>query len=289
MHADSFFAIGKAHKVCQDYAEVSSDSRGNLLAALSDGCSSSPHTDFGARCLVLAAMEQHRFLPTKEIEAHLALRTALAVLSYLYLMSESLDATLLLAQMRGGKLRITAFGDGVVVVVFKDGTWRSWSISFSGDAPAYLSYLSNGVLGRRLQEYAEHYGHRTITLTESYGESSETTERIFLPGGLPSYEAYAQALGKVLYEADAAQVQRVFLCSDGVRSFRRPTAAPGIYDPVPLDEVLVQIMAIRSPAGEFMVRRMRRFLGDFCPKNGWVHDDDVAVAAIIADDENKDP
>ena len=52
MNADAYFTIGKEHVqkdpfVCQDYAAVVGPGR----VVLSDGCSSSRHTDFGARLL----------------------------------------------------------------------------------------------------------------------------------------------------------------------------------------------------------------------------------------------
>ncbi len=40
MRADAYFAIGKTHLVCQDYARVTAPSE-PVLAAVSDGCSGS--------------------------------------------------------------------------------------------------------------------------------------------------------------------------------------------------------------------------------------------------------
>ena len=47
MTSDSFFAIGKAHTVCEDYArdgKIPDTER--VFAIVSDGCSSSPDTDW---------------------------------------------------------------------------------------------------------------------------------------------------------------------------------------------------------------------------------------------------
>src|SRR5215203_2249321 len=49
MNTDCFFNIGATHSVCQDYVVASP------YLILSDGCSSSPDTDIGARLLVKAA------------------------------------------------------------------------------------------------------------------------------------------------------------------------------------------------------------------------------------------
>ncbi|HYO91642.1 MAG TPA: hypothetical protein VEQ40_08400, partial [Pyrinomonadaceae bacterium] len=65
MNADSAFLIGATHAVCQDYAVAGngtpderaavSNLQANPYVILSDGCSSSPDTDIGARLLVKAA------------------------------------------------------------------------------------------------------------------------------------------------------------------------------------------------------------------------------------------
>ena len=63
MNADSVFNIGATHAVCQDYviARSGETTFGSPNAGpyiiLSDGCSSSPDTDMGARLLV-KAMDQ---------------------------------------------------------------------------------------------------------------------------------------------------------------------------------------------------------------------------------------
>lgn len=53
--ADSFFTIGSRHEVCQDYClDIN-----NRTVALSDGCSSNSHSDFGSRILVNLGIQNY--------------------------------------------------------------------------------------------------------------------------------------------------------------------------------------------------------------------------------------
>ena len=56
MNADHYYTIGNSHSVCQDYA-ISGLVENGAYAILSDGCSSSPDVDVGARMLSLSAKE----------------------------------------------------------------------------------------------------------------------------------------------------------------------------------------------------------------------------------------
>jgi hypothetical protein len=64
----------------------------------------------------------------------------------------------------------------------------------------------------------------------------------------------------------------LMLFSDGVTSFEGPGLAP--------NDVLQQLCAIKSHRGAFVERRCRRFLGKYCRTRNWVHQDDLAVAAL---------
>ena len=79
MTADAYFAIGRTHDVCQDYA-LASDDVPKTWALVSDGCSSSPASDIGARLLGRAAahaLERGRLAPTQVIKPR---KTALEIL-----------------------------------------------------------------------------------------------------------------------------------------------------------------------------------------------------------------
>jgi len=265
-NADAYFALGKSHTVCQDYAAVTQGYPQEVRIAVSDGCSSSPDTDFGARFLVRTAMGiRSRVLPHPDIIASRAWEPALA----LDLPGSVMDATLLIADVWEGTLTIHAFGDGVIDLEFKNGDRSTYSIEFSNEAPAYLSYW---LREDDLDMYLKKFGCRKVSIDVSFpdgsGYSKDIEERV-------TRESYGY-----VQKYPWNTVKRVTLCTDGVRSFRKVTSL-GATEAVPLEKVLAEVTAIKSPAGAFMVRRMRRFLYDFCPKNGWYHDDDVGVATIL--------
>src|SRR5215203_3069967 len=129
MNADSAFQMGSNHAVCQDYAVAGACAatahvdgalapRGPYVI-LSDGCSSSPDTDTGARLLVKAAERLLRDSggPPAEGVAGLhaeAARLALSWAAQLGLRPQAVDATLLTAHVDGEELVVGCSGDGVV-------------------------------------------------------------------------------------------------------------------------------------------------------------------------------
>lgn len=267
MNADAYFSMGKSHTVCQDYAGVRETGMG-FRAAVSDGCSSNPDTDFGSRFLVKATLNSQAF----------SLPTAPAIARWAYqglgpdglgLPPSCMAATLLVAEVYGEELRVAMFGDGVLDIEFKNGDRSLYSVEFDGELPAYPSYFLNE---NDLNLYLEKYGDRTVTVdvtpTDRPPYTNVIKEKVTREGF-----GYTQTF-------PWHTVRRATLCSDGVRSFRR-VVSPGVFESVPLAQVMAEVNNIHSTAGQFMVRRMRRFLYDFCPKNGWFHDDDVAVATIL--------
>ena len=262
MNADAYFAMGKTHTVCQDYAGVRYI-EGGVRVAVSDGCSSSPDTDFGSRFLVRAALRE-----SADLQAGALVSEAAKAAEAVGLPPSCLDATLLSATVRGDLLTLDAYGDGVIDLEYRNGSQETFSIEFEKEAPAYPSYF---LRSEDLDRYLEFYGTRQVTVkSNGFG------------GGVYSGKVSRETYG-YSFQVRWEEVRRVTLCSDGVRSFRRNTVLGGSAS-VPLNEVMDEVTGIRSEAGAFMVRRMRKFLHDFCPKNGWHHDDDVAVATILNPD-----
>jgi hypothetical protein len=261
IHTDSYFALGKTHIVCQDYAATHNQD-GKVVLAVSDGCSSSPDTDFGSRILVKIGInevyESDFFSPLSLLDR------AFQVQKTLELSPDSLDATLLLASVHEDLLKIQVWGDGVIHVKFKNGTTTTWEVQFDDNAPSYMNYLGND---NRLIKYLEKHGKRTLW-------SCTNNEPMTQVDVEPVREKFWITLNLSWSEVESA-----FLFSDGVKSFCR--MVNGAWQPVSLQEVLEQVTAVKNYNGEFMVRRMRKFLYDFCPKNNWIHEDDVAVAALI--------
>lgn len=262
MHSDAHFEIGRSHDICQDYALVGTPA----LAVISDGCSSSDFTDLGSRFLVLSTHQDPFSLPVRILDrAHSMAKAA-------NLKNSCLDATLLYAYPSPSGIRVNAFGDGVVVAKHKDGSVEVWSIDFNKEAPAYLSYLLSQ--GRLAKYREEEKGKRTVTVTKKFSDGKIETHT---KEDLVNDAEFIDLPFSLTFDPTATEA--VFIFSDGIRSFRRDLETGGT-EPVPLEEVLEQVLAIKSYNGEFMARRMKAFSSRFCREKGWHHYDDVSVGAI---------
>lgn len=261
IHLDSYFALGKTHTVCQDYA-ATHNKDGRVFLALSDGCSSSPDTDFGSRILVKKAIAltnqlDNSFSPMAFADGINDARKSLG------LSKSCLDATLMFAQQIDDEMVINIWGDGVLHVKYKTGKTETFDVEFPDNTPAYFSYLAN----LTVDTYLASHGKRVVNCWTN-GMSDGVLN---CPVEKHRYNLESR------FNLD--EIEHVFLLSDGVKSFCK--MVNGSWQPIPIQEVIEQVTAVKNSNGEFMVRRMRKFLFDFCPKNGWIHEDDIAVAAMI--------
>lgn len=266
MQADCYFTGGTSHKVCQDYARAGHLQLGQAYAAVSDGCSSSPDTDVGARLLVLAA--SHRLLTNSQNPISLwpgeCIWNARHAMP-LVLSPTCLDATLLLAVEDFDRVHVWVAGDGMIVARGHDGTRTVLDFDADG-APPYLSYGLDDPARR--EAWVKSYGKLTVR------KNFEPEGMIFRPwqGDEPVYQT----------GFPANQYDLVVLLSDGVHSFRNKET----QEAIPAADVVDRIMDFKTMTGEFLTRRMRAFLGRECRELGWTHYDDVGVASIYTGGEH---
>ncbi len=262
MKTDAFFALGKQHHVCQDYACAEGDA-----IVVSDGCSSSPHTDFGARLLARCALR---------CGAIKAIFNARCVSEGLVLPTESLDATLLMASYEAGQKAVYASmrGDGAIVGRRRDGTFTADIVTFPSGAPFYPSYALSKERNKRY--LAEFGGERLTTRHETGKDFVVVSEDMNNP---------LAATVDYMFSADTYDL--VLLLSDGAFSFRRPIGFPSsanTTEEVPVLTVIEEMLAVKTYEGEFITRRAKKFLKTTAAK-GWYHDDDFSVAAIYMNGE----
>jgi len=270
MHSDSFFFIGKQHSVCQDYARASVGENGPF-AILSDGCSGSPDTDFGARILVqLFATEVHNFTNLEttiatEAAFRLGGQAAKLQLKELQLPENSLDATLMMAAVFSDHATINVIGDGVVAFIDDDNEIEIIEIEYPSGAPRYLSYWIDD---DRHELYKKEFGTKAIAKRYILESSSPETE-----------DDHSSMVYNIALNSQSCTA--VVLLSDGVHSFQRPveTDTGRTFEPVPTRQVLQELLAYKSYKGEFVKRRTKRFIKEM-QKRGWVNNDDLSVAAI---------
>lgn len=263
MNSDSYFAIGKTHDVCQDYArhgavtDMQAWHRDHPYAIVCDGCSGCPDTDVGARLLGIAA--EARFIQHDNFDYQDILNRAVNAAAPLGLGPYSLSATLLTAHVTDqGRLRCAFIGDGVIAVRMKDGTGFIAESDHNG-APKYLSYMLAAP-----GQYEDMFpAVRRVVW-------SQLTEK---PALCPELAVDDYVTG---FELNADDVELVLLMTDGAGSF-----IDAEFRRVPVSDVVRRLMDIKSLTGEFVKRRVKFFLTKECPKLGWQHGDDLGVVGII--------
>lgn len=280
IHTDSFFCIGSTHDVCQDYALSSPDKRAVIV---SDGCSSSPDTDFGARLLVKAkeqGITEDRFF---------TLGYVLPCVDGIGLKRDCLNATLLTAwhDPDQQEFRVEVYGDGVVVARKKGGACAGelmvLSLEYKSGAPYYLRYQ----LDEKLKE----------SYFKEFGYTFQEVRRWVSVNGLrwPGIGNYYVAEREPFTEKPSPEHpwSRGFSCdhydmvavmSDGAHSFMRKNSTPTSISNagVPCTDIVKEIFNFKNYNGNFVKRRCLKALKDF-NANGIFHYDDFSIGVVYND------
>lgn len=311
MGADAIFRRGRSHAICQDYA-LAGSYWGQSCALLSDGCSGivdpekpgSPYTDWGARLLVLAAWARVAPISEGHFSPRDLIASALASASALDLPKTALDATLLVvAESEGGDALVYQTGDGVIAWRERDGgAIRYETVRYAKGAPRYLSYLLDPHAHARLlrgpslseEEKAARYllgdngdllaGTFEVTSNrwtpkegwgpqlcrlQSFDENTPWERRLRIPGPRSDLRQ-----GSLYAQADVVAV-----LSDGAESFVDRDGQT-----VSLETLLPELLSFKNLEGEFVTRRVRRFLERTCVQRGWRHEDDFSMSAVALRD-----
>ncbi len=259
MNVDSFFTIGSTHKVCQDYVISLNETHGineGPFIALSDGCSSSPDTDFGSRILVKAIQSlyctQGIYPGDKSITELIWQKAVNSMNSINGLTLYCLDATLLFAYKEDKNINVVMIGDGTVSAKTKDGTMDTKTIEYKGNAPLYLSYLHSNP--KRMEQRSKEFDCTKIITETSYKKGNEVTwmeskstnniERFSFP--IEDYEY-------------------ISLFTDGVSSFVKQEVSGGTKTQQTIPEYIVveEATGFKNNGGEFVRRRCQRFFSDW--------------------------
>lgn len=250
LHVDGHFARGRSHAVCQDYALASA-----RRAVVSDGCSSAPHSDVGARLLAHAAMSAS----STALASGAWLREPRDAQRQLGLPASCLDATVLIADAHDDGIEVSMFGDGVLAARRRDGRLTLIEVSFDDAAPPYPSYALS----------AER--------TAAYAAAGLGTPRLRGTTDAPEPEPRGDALH---WRFSRDLWSGVLVGSDGLCAF-----ADGRGLVQPTTSVVQALFRYPSPRGAFVTRRLRKFLSKEAPAMGIHPHDDVALAALCWSDE----
>lgn len=276
MNADSAFRMGSKHAVCQDYAvagtwTAAAEEGGascRPYAILSDGCSSSPDTDTGARLLVKAAERLLRESGGPQADAVAGLhaeaaRLALSWAEMLGLRREAVDATLLTAHLNGDELIVGCSGDGVVCLQTAEGALEAYAVSYPAGYPVYPAYAHQPARLRAL--VGAGLARKEVARLRAVSAGARLRQ-----DGVSEGDAMTE-----VFAVSAAGYRFAALLSDGVQSFLRQ----GQAEAVPLESILPELVAFKHSRGSFVGRRMQGFLKDCQPKD-WRHGDDLSLAAL---------
>lgn len=255
-YAESYLQGTPEHPICQDYVTINKGLTGVFLSAvLSDGCSSSPDTDFGAR-IVAKTIEHHPL--SRPAMGFFTAPVALLGLDY-----QCLDATALWAVPNHDLNTLDIFmrGDGVVIV----GNGDEVTImvrTFKENAPFYFSY---DFFPERLAAYQafEHINTPTTTFyvfSKATGLLIRTVEALtFGENELFTSNPVMRGVEPII-RVDKADY--VLLLSDGILALADPS---GLYHtigliPEAIYRVVSQVTAIRNFSDGFLNRRLTRFI-----------------------------
>lgn len=283
IHADSCFHIGSTHAVCEDYATTGLDSRDEPFVLLSDGCSSSDHTDFGSRFLVRAACQT--LVEENRLNLSRLLWTARGFAQQLQLPIGCLDATLGCLRPLDANISAMLIGDGVIAARHREtGRIDHIEVSFSripigsteGVAPGYLSYMLSPT---RLQGFLDIGGGvRKATFFQDGAWIKEEVTSLGL-------ENDASFLFHHMFPR--SEYDFIVIASDGIESFfyRGERGEP---IPVAAHEILKVLMGFKPRGGVFLVRA-HRGLSRKSKANGWQHYDDLALGGLLDPEGVEEP
>lgn len=258
---DSFFTIGKTHKICQDYALVEPG-----ILCVSDGCSSSPNTDFGSRILVKCAMES--FACNGKILNDKVMEKCFDCCQILNLSMAAIDATLMFCNLENNIFNIVVTGDGTIVARKKDKTIVIKTINYKGNAPLYLSYFFEP--------------DRKKARSEMF-DCTKTIKTTIIKPGFPTVESEEVSVNDIeLLQFSADEYEMVSLMTDGIDSFAKEvltqtTKTIETYNPITLIQNLIDY---KNYNGQFVQRRCQKYLKE-CQDQKILNNDDFTIATIF--------
>lgn len=266
MISDSFYRIGSSHRECQDYAIHGKIEKQNF-AIISDGCSSAPYTDIGARLL---SHNLKSLLPIKKIEYAEDMIEIFDAVAYasqkncstLNLPLDSLSATLILLFNDEMCYRVGMVGDGSIIAKRNDGIIEITELVFSSNAPCYLRYcLEPEMLENYFRIFNKEFVENTYFIKNADIEFNTTKYTL---------EDSPAFVYKMFF---VSEYEWVAIASDGLSSFTNGA------NHIDLENVASEIFEFKNFNGEFLNRRCNKALKNFSRKN-WSHYDDLSIAAI---------
>lgn len=266
MNTGAAFYIGKLHKICEDYSCHGNTPEPYIL--LSDGCSSSPNTDFGSRILTKVAGDLLQKEPILDIDEMLI--EADEIRRIINISQKSLDATLFCAYVRDTKYHLLMCGDGASVKIKDNGMMEIVLIEYPSGAPFYPNYRLDLV--------------RKAGYKSEFGMKRKVTTYLLTPYGVVENYVESEDEDGFFYSEEGLckDYKSISIMSDGIFSYYEllNTGTSKSGNPIDVNDVLRKLLDFKSFQGEFVDRRLQKFRKD-CEKMNWFHADDISLATIF--------
>lgn len=268
---DDVYSIGTGHSVCEDYSYSGMFSNGCPYVVISDGCSASANTDIGARLLTHAMMSVFSLADledytqdTRLISDAMLMRIYNKVSNVIQLLSldvTSLDATIRMATIVKDKLFLIHFGDGYTII--RNQTTgeivKNIYTYFDSNAPFYFPYYVRDDFKKK---YIDLFASSNI---ECNGKTLNVLD----------YVDNINNFYTVIDLKDLADGEySVSVMSDGIDTFY------GSGTKIDSSEIINSILSFKNTTGEFVKRKVRKYLLQNV-KNGIKYFDDISVASLI--------
>jgi hypothetical protein len=273
MSADSYFAIGSTHQVCQDHAISDGD-----FVVLSDGCSGATDSDWGARFITKAAYNILKHTKPDYIDKFInnVIKGAQSYAEKLELHPDCLCATFMCAYQVNNLIYAAIVGDGTIITRHRNGKITIISHLYDTGAPWYPYYTLNEDL---TAGYMAHFGHGKVVHTNTVLEN----------GNVTAYNEIAYAMKAeasrvpMTYIFPTNEIDLVGISSDGLKSFvQQVKGGTSITNKTIREEQVVKdLFAFKTVEGQFVHRRCQKFLRDYNGQN-IKHTDDFSLGVLHA-------
>lgn len=264
------FVMGATHYVCQDYA-LHGDEPAPFIV-VSDGCSSAPDTDVGARLLCCMArkilyhnyrVEEPQTPPLDYTDfGNKVVTTAEIITEAMGVTPDVLHATLMVACVKNNTVYVYIYGDGTILLLGHAGQVRYLDFQFNDNMPYYLNYWKNAELHTA---YAQ--AHDTAnTLEIVSGEHGEAERRHFQ--------------SPLEFKFSLEEYSAVALASDGCSQF----LDTGTQVKLPLSTVAPRLLNFRTDRDAFVREHLHEVVEDYARLGVYVLDD-LALGVIRVEEE----
>lgn len=291
MNQDNIFTIGTTHRICQDFSIGGIINNTDYYTVICDGCSSSPNSDFGARILSVGVKEELvRLNSVKKEEWDFNPKNcvdfAQPIIKKIGLPDESLDATVMVAAANKDGGYALNYGDGVIAIADIYDNIYIVSVEYTDSYPYYLNYLIDP---KRLDSWENDHDKRKVTISILKNKMINIVdENMKVLGSMDFGDIHIRNERQRTYifvNNLKKEIKYIAVLSDGIKSFYEliNTETSKTNSPLDYHIILNELLSFKNFSGEFVQRRINRFIKD-CQKKNWFNSDDLSLGVIYLGD-----